>query len=847
MTQRFFTSGNKLILSTSERVSMDQFCNILFTGGKPCEFGWCWPSSSKFKILSNPVLRLIPFREIGETGCELDLTAPLPDGKILRKHQQEGVKAIMEKRKIIVADEMGTGKLQPVDSNVLTPNGWVKIGTLKIGDKVIGSDGKPITVLGVFPQGKQSVYRTTFSDGSSIESGDEHWWSVEYWKGGKYKHRLTLTTYQLRTKPFVGKLDLSKTTLYIPMLSGPVQFDSKYPLPIGPYSMGAIIANGSCVCCTPNLTTHVKDSEHIQSKLKSEGTKIGAVGIYGNTAHHALIGMKAKLKPLGLIVRSGEKYIPDVFLHSKPDDRISLLHGLMDGDGSISKTQNRLTYSTTSSRLALDVQKLVEGLGGIASVKGYDRRHEGKKVEYNVRIRLPNGMMPFSYPRKLARYNPGKNSAPTRTVVSVKYSRSVESVCISVDAPDHLYVTEHCILTHNTLTTAVAAKKLSEELDSVIVIIAPVTLRDMWKSISEMMGIGALTSIFSWSKIQWPENAKFILIADEAHLAQSSSSQRGKAFKQMTDAKNCVAAILLTGTPLKNGRPSNLYPLLRAVKAPVAKDQGWYEQHFCDAKRTQWSRWDTSGAINLDELREASKPYILRRLKKDCLDLPKMTRVMVHAEVDSKLQNQYKEICKSAKTGWLQSKKTAVETKGFLDKTYQSASLAKVPHVIELIESILEQGHKVVVFSQYLEPVHQVARAFPQNSLVLTGDTPKHKRQGLVDRFQSDPEKRVWSSTAQAGGVGLTLTAACYVILIDRPWTPGDAEQCEARIDRDGQTLPCTSYWIRYGDVDEYRDDKLAMKSGAIQTVLGDESAGIEQIGNYDVADLRKLAERVFR
>lgn len=399
-----------------------------------------------------------------------------------------------------------------------------------------------------------------------------------------------------------------------------------------------------------------------------------------------------------------------------------------------------------------------------------------------------------------------------------------------------------------SITSLVSAQQLAKELEAFIVVIAPVTLHDMWRDLAIMIGCQDITEIFSWAKIRWPEKANFVLIADEAHYAQGgSSTQRGKAFKDITAAPNCVACILLTGTPLKNGRPSNLYPLLRAVKAPIARDKSYYDQHFCDAKRTKYSRWDCSGAINLDELREAAKPYILRRLKKNCLDLPKMTRVIVDAEVDSKHQLAYKEICKSAKVGWLESRKTGADAKGFLDKTYQSASLVKVPHAIELVESILEQGHKVVVFSQYLEPVHQVARAFPQSSLVLTGATPKHQRQGLVDRFQSDPEMKIWSSTTQAGGVGLTLTAACYVILIDRPWTPGDAEQCEARIDRDGQTLPCTSYWLRYGNVDEERDDKLAMKSSSIQTVLGDESAGIEQIDSYDVSNLSQLAERIFK
>src|ERR1700677_4295669 len=112
---------------------------------------------------------------------------PCPEGLEYRPFQVAGIQhALSLPEGVLIADEMGLGKQQPVDSWVATPTGWRRIGDLLVGDFVIGSDGKRTKVTGVFPQGVKPSYRVHASDGSSVEAGPEHLWTVSYWRGGKY-------------------------------------------------------------------------------------------------------------------------------------------------------------------------------------------------------------------------------------------------------------------------------------------------------------------------------------------------------------------------------------------------------------------------------------------------------------------------------------------------------------------------------------------------------------------------------------------------------------------------------------------------------------------------------------
>ena len=140
---------------------------------------------------------------------------------------------------------------------------------------------------------------------------------------------------------------------------------------------------------------------------------------------------------------------------------------------------------------------------------------------------------------------------------------------------------------------------------------------------------------------------------------------------------------------------------------------------------------------------------------------------------------------------------------------------------IEYTAELLEQGQAVVIFTEYLESAKGLYTALSQTAPceLLTGETKQEDRQAIVDRFQSGTSK-IFIGTIKAGGVGLTLTAANQVILVDRPWTPGDAEQAEDRCYRIGQNNTVNAYWIQLGMIDEAIDSLLAEKRDRIELVL---------------------------
>lgn len=377
-----------------------------------------------------------------------------------------------------------------------------------------------------------------------------------------------------------------------------------------------------------------------------------------------------------------------------------------------------------------------------------------------------------------------------------------------------------------TLIALVAAKVLQQRSGNPrLIVICPVSLKENWQR--EAFSINLMNiEIHSWSKIPPVPFKDFILIADECHYAQSGTrSQRGKAFLELSKSKYCKSCFCLSGTPIKNGRPINLLPLLEAVGHALAKDKKYYHIRYCDAKRTRFSKWDTTGAVHLEELHQKTKDVMFRKTKKECLDLPEKLRVIRKAELSAAAEKAYNEALSDLKhkyderiaSGQIIGGNDALVLLGHLR---HAGSIGKAETAIELAQEILEEGGSVVIFTEYRKSAYIISEYFLKSNIgceLLTGDTVD--RQGCVDRFQSGKSK-VFVGTIKAGGVGLTLTRAQTVILVDRPWTPGDCEQAEDRLHRIGQKNQVTAVWLQYGKADELVDKMLTSKTAKIDIML---------------------------
>lgn len=333
-------------------------------------------------------------------------------------------------------------KGQRLSAPILTPKGWVAMGSLKVGDVIIGSNGQPTNVIGVFPLGRRSVYRITMKDGSSVDCTDDHLWKV-YSSGG-------VCTKVLTTKELIGH----KTFKYLPVLSQPVQFAGIFEPVIDPYVLGLLLGDGSFTQHhSTTFTSNDQELVNALTKLKPEHWEIKEVAAQPQnprTPNYRVNGSSKDLRALKLFGhRSWEKFIPEDYLYGSPEQRLSLIQGLLDTDGWVQKGAAKL--STTSERIATDVKNLVGSLGGVAFINTRKKKRiPNEKTEYIVTVRLPKGMNPFRLERKMKKYNKNQYRKLWRSISKIEIVDEDEMQCIKVSAEDQLYVTSDYIVTHNT-------------------------------------------------------------------------------------------------------------------------------------------------------------------------------------------------------------------------------------------------------------------------------------------------------------------------------------------------------------------------------------------------------------
>ena len=315
-----------------------------------------------------------------------------------------------------------------------------------------------------------------------------------------------------------------------------------------------------------------------------------------------------------------------------------------------------------------------------------------------------------------------------------------------------------------------------------------------------------------------------LVILDEAHMISNPQAQRTKIINHYV--KNIKRAWLLTGTPMTS-RPMNYYNLLNIIESPVAQNWMAYAIRYCQGYQfTAGNRkvWNVTGASNLEELRDRTSKQILRRLKEDVLDLPDKIISPVYLRLKSK---EYEELMGDY-YDWFDNKKDESSS-----LTVQFSKLMKVRKVIanektkqtiEFAENIIEQGKKVIIFTNFTDTLQTIYQHFGKQAVYLDGSCSKPHRQHAVDEFQDNEKIKVFVGNLKAAGVGLTLTAAEAVIMNDLSFVPAEHAQAEDRAYRYGQKSNVLVYYPLYENTIEGAIyDILNRKKEIIRTVMGDE------------------------
>lgn len=371
---------------------------------------------------------------------------------------------------ILMVGTSGVGKAQPLSRRIKVPGGWSTMGDMEYGTVLSMPDGTAATVCGVYPQGLQTTAEVTFADGRSTRACINHLWEVTL-SGVNSPQARILTTGQMvemMQKDTQGNLKLSVR------LIANQDMDPDVELPLDPYLLGVLLGDGGLTKHHITLTNpddHIvnkvnniligydsvlsvnekRPMEHWIKKIQRDNTKSDVISILNN------MGLMGE--------NSWGKFIPEIYLHASRNQRLALVQGLMDTDGYAGE-QGAMEYCTTSVKLAKSMMYLIRSLGGICKMREKEPKFNYKGEVRNghtayvlgVRHKRPTEL--FTLPKKRDRVRDDHQYSENMRlrVKSISNYKKELCQCILVNHPDHLYITDDFIVTHNTELARALAK-----------------------------------------------------------------------------------------------------------------------------------------------------------------------------------------------------------------------------------------------------------------------------------------------------------------------------------------------------------------------------------------------------
>jgi len=342
-----------------------------------------------------------------------------------------------------VASGHGIGKALCEDTMIPTPNGDKLMKDLKVGDLVFGSNGQPTKIIGVKQNGIRPTYKVTFDDGSFVYADENHDWNVkgrqdrrkkiDKWRTLSTKQILDLGVQRPNGKALAKQWEIPTTN----PVYGSIKFKNAY-------LVGVWIGDGC-----KNKNSYTKPDQEIRDKLKSQGIKTKAIA----NGAYSISGLGKVLRELGLFdLNSYQRFLPEVVWTWDAESRLELLRGLLDTDGECNP-RGTIIYSTSSARLIKDVMRLARSLGFKAqeqSVKKAYIKDVRHRDCYRITITMPIEAKPFVVSHKKNRVKKVQERYLKRWIESIEKVEDRQTICIEVDAEDHLYLANDYIVTHNS-------------------------------------------------------------------------------------------------------------------------------------------------------------------------------------------------------------------------------------------------------------------------------------------------------------------------------------------------------------------------------------------------------------
>ena len=437
------------------------------------------------------------------------------------------------------SDSMSPGsayhwKCLSLDTKLPTPTGWTTMGDVKAGDFLISDGGNPTRVLmATEPQYGHKCYRIVFDDGSSVIADSDHKWMVTH----------------NRKSPQDREERISSTKDLIPGKSS-IRVSSPFnlpdiDLPIHPYVLGVWLGDGWSA--TGKICAHTEDIVNIGNMISDCGYELlpASKEKGRNVWNQRIVGFSEKLNSLGLI---NNKHIPPIYLRSSFDQRLSLLQGLMDTDGTVViSSGSQYSFSSSNPRLSYGFSELIRSLG--FKVKKCVRH---RKIMYRGELKeckpadqfwftSYRDIPVFRMQRKLDKviWSDKKRHGRSKRhkIVSVDPIESVPVKCISVDSPSHLYLAgDGMVPTHNTsgqIKVAIMERLRDFVTNGMLVIKSMETLEEMKRISREgdsIAGQGASKDdrvmALAMGIRCWDERVRKRLIAEKRTRANEEAKRR---------------------------------------------------------------------------------------------------------------------------------------------------------------------------------------------------------------------------------------------------------------------------------------------------------------------------------
>lgn len=390
---------------------------------------------------------------------------------------------------MILTGDGGLGKAQPLYSKVLTTEGFKPMGEIGIDDLIVTPDGRSTTISNIIPNQEKNVYRIEFSDGRFVDAAEDHLWKVyvKAWQRKKIKGKTyyihdgyrIITTKELQKNI---KVPTYKDQTYIPLAFPEQRQDVE--LPIDPYILGALIGDGCLVgkgtigFCSADqqiideIKSRLPDDMQInKQKSNKYGYFISPTKQYvenfnrnfggKRTLNQTVSPMVVEFKKMNLMgKKSPDKFIPQIYKTASFQQKLDLINGLFDTDGSINPKPGNASFCTTSLQLAEDVRDILWSIGALVNIKEKKpffkdksgNKKFGKKA-YVLKIRYRKTAELFKLERKKSRAPDNYQYEDLKLrVVSVKELGVMPVQCISINGEDNLYLTDNYIVTHNSFS-----------------------------------------------------------------------------------------------------------------------------------------------------------------------------------------------------------------------------------------------------------------------------------------------------------------------------------------------------------------------------------------------------------